>query len=75
MTLAFVSDFGQCIAACSTTSGCIGVEWDPTGGWDGETYCGILSDVWGPLISYGGSYVAYLTTYSIQPWNGKKMRA
>jgi hypothetical protein len=65
MALAFVSNFGSCIAACSTTSGCIGVYWDPTGGW-GSTYCGLLSDLWGPLISRGGSYVAYLPSYNIQ---------
>ena len=65
MALAFVLDFGSCIAACSTTSGCIGVYWDPTDGW-GSTYCGLLSDLWVPLIALGGSYVAYLLSYDIQ---------
>jgi hypothetical protein len=65
MALASVSDLGSCIAACSTTSGCIGVYWDPTGGW-GSTYYGLLSDLWGLPIALSGSYVAYLPSYDIQ---------
>ena len=67
MALTFVSDFGQYIAACTTTGDCIGVYWDPTDGWDGP-YRGLLSELWGPLVSLGGSYVAYLPSYAIQPY-------
>jgi hypothetical protein len=66
ITLAFVPDFGQCIAACTTTGGCIGVFWDPTGSYDGSTYCGLSSDIYSPLISSDGVSVAYLSSYTLE---------